>query len=120
MANRLRPPPGTPRLTRRTARALRAGAWLPVGTAVAQWTLVGCALLSSGAYTLGYLARVPGAGRRLEEIGRFTQAAELTGALASFTAYLAVVPVTWWLIGTSLKANPGRHYRRRGGRHRTA
>jgi hypothetical protein len=117
MANGLRPQPGTLGLTRRTARAPRAGTWLPVGTAVAQWILVGCALLASGAYTLGYLARVPGPGRRLDELGRFTQAAELTGALASFTAYLAVVPVTWWLIGASLRrvgAQPdvGRPHRR--------
>jgi hypothetical protein len=117
MANGLRPQPGTLGLARRTARAQRAGAWLPVGTSAAQWILVGCALLASGAYTLGYLARVPGPGRRLGELGRFTQAAELTGALASFTAYLAVVPVTWWLIGASLRctaAEPdmGRPHRR--------
>jgi hypothetical protein len=96
---------------------LRAGTWLPVGTAVAQWTLVGCALLASGAYTLGYLARAPGAGRRLDQLGRFTEAAELIGALASFAAYLVVAPVTWWLIRASLRrlgAQPdmGRPHRR--------
>jgi hypothetical protein len=84
-------------------RAWRAGAWLPVGTAIAQWTLVGCALLTSGAYTLGYLGRVSGAGRRLADLGRFTETAELTSALASFAAYLVVVPVTWWLIWVSLR-----------------
>jgi hypothetical protein len=79
----------------------RAGAWLPVGTAVAQWTLVGCALLASSAYTLGYLRRVSGAGGRLAHLGRFSEAAELTGALASFAAYVVVVPATWWLIWAS-------------------
>jgi hypothetical protein len=103
MANGLRPQAGRLGCVLRTARALRAGTWLPVGTAAAQWTLVGCALLASGAYTLGYLARVPGAGRRLDQLGRFTEAAELTGALASFAAYLMVAPVTWWLIGASLR-----------------
>jgi hypothetical protein len=82
-------------------RACRAGAWLPVGTAIAQWTLVGCALLTSGAYTLGYLGRVSGTNRRLADLGRFTETAELTSALASFAAYLVVVPGTWWLIWAS-------------------
>jgi hypothetical protein len=82
-------------------RACRAGAWLPVGTAIAQWTLVGCALLTSGAYTLGYVGRVSGANRRLADLGRFTETAELTSALASFAAYLVVVPGTWWLIWAS-------------------
>ena len=90
-------------LAARCWRAWRAGAWLPVGTAVAQWTLVGCALLASGAYTLGYLGRVSGVGGRLADLGRFTEAAELTAALASFAAYLVVVPATWWLIWASLR-----------------
>jgi hypothetical protein len=65
--------------------------------------LVGCALLTSGAYTLGYLGRVSGANRRLADLGRFTETAELTSALASFAAYLVVVPGTWWLIWASLR-----------------
>jgi hypothetical protein len=85
------------------ARCWRAGAWLPVGAAVAQWTLVGCALLASNAYTLGYLGRVSRTGGRLADLGRFTEAAVLTAALASFAAYLVVVPVTWWLIWASLR-----------------
>jgi hypothetical protein len=88
-------------LAARWWRAWRADAWLPVGTAGAQWTLVGCALLASSAYALGYLGRVSGAGGRLTDLGRFTEAAELTGALASFAAYLVVVPATWWLIWAS-------------------
>ena len=88
---------------RLAARCWRAGAWLPVGAAVAQWTLVGCALLASNAYTLGYLGRVSRAGGRLADLGRFTEAAVLTAALASFAAYLVVVPVTWWLIWASLR-----------------
>jgi hypothetical protein len=90
-------------LAARRWRASRAGAWLPVGTAVAQWTLIGCALLASGAYTLGYVGRVSGAGGHLADLARLTETAELTGALASFAAYLAVVPVTWWLIWASLR-----------------
>ncbi len=92
-------------LARGTARwrAWRAGAWLPVGTAVAQWTLVVCALLVSGAYTVGYLARISGASRRLADLGRVTEVAELTAAVASFAAYLVVVPATWWLIWASLR-----------------
>jgi hypothetical protein len=81
--------------------AWRAGAWLPTGTAVAQWTLITCAGLSSGAYTVGYLGRGSGAGRRLADLGPLTETAELTAALASFAAYLVVVPVTWWLICAS-------------------
>jgi hypothetical protein len=91
-------------------RAWRAGTWLAVATGVAQWTLVGCALLASGAYTLGYLGRGSGAGRRLADLGRFTEAAELTAALASVAACLLVVPVTWWLIWASRRhagAEPG-------------
>jgi hypothetical protein len=91
------------RLAARCWRAWRSGAWLPVGTAVAQWTLVGCALLASSAYTLGYLERVSGAGRRVADLGPFTAVAELTAALASFAAYLMVVPATWWLIWASLR-----------------
>jgi hypothetical protein len=56
------------RLAARCWQAWRSGAWLPVGTAVAQWTLVGCALLASSAYTLGYLERVSGAGRRVADL----------------------------------------------------
>ena len=89
------------RLAARCWRAWRTDAWLPVGTAVAQWTLVGCALLASSAYTLGYLGRVSRGGGRLADLGRFTAAAELMGALASFTAYLVVAPATWWLIWAS-------------------
>jgi hypothetical protein len=89
------------RLAAQCWRAWRTDAWLPVGTAVAQWTLVAFALLASSAYTLGYLGRVSGAGGRLVHLGRFTEAAELTGALASFAAYLVVVPATWWLIWVS-------------------
>jgi hypothetical protein len=89
------------RLAARCWRAWRTDAWLPVGTAVAQWTLVGCALLASSAYTLGYLGRVARGGGRLADLGRFTEAAELTGALGSFTAYLVVAPATWWLIWAS-------------------
>jgi hypothetical protein len=85
------------RLVARWWRVWRASAWLPVGTAVAQWTLVCCAFLASGAYTLGYLGRVSGAGP-LTHLGRFTEVAELTATLASFAAYLIVLPVTWWLI----------------------
>jgi hypothetical protein len=91
-------------------RACRAGGWLAIGTEVAQWTLVGCALLASSAYTLGYLGRVSGAGRRLADLGQFTEAAELTAALASLAAYLVVVPVTWSLIWASRRrtgAEPG-------------
>jgi hypothetical protein len=91
------------RLAARCWRAWRSGAWLPAGTAVAQWTLVGCALLASSAYTLGYLGRVSRGGGRLADLGRFTEAAELTGVLASFAAYLVVVPATWWLIWASLR-----------------
>jgi hypothetical protein len=91
------------RFAARCWRAWHTDAWLPVGTAVAQWTLVGCALLASSAYTLGYLGRVPRGGGRLADLGRFTEAAELTGALASFTAYLVVAPATWWLIWASLR-----------------
>jgi hypothetical protein len=90
-------------LAARCWRAWRAGAWLPVGTAVAQWTLIGCALLASSAYTLGYVGRVSGASGRLAALGRFTEAAELTATLASFAAYLLVIPVTWWLIWASLR-----------------
>ncbi len=75
--------------------------WLPHATGVAQWTLFSCALLSNGAYTVGYLARLSGPGRRLADLGRVTEAAELTAALASFAAYLVVVPLTWWLIWAS-------------------
>jgi hypothetical protein len=82
-------------------RAWRTDAWLPFGTAVAQWTLVGCALLASSAYTLGYLGRVSRGGGRLADLGRFTESAELTAALGSFTAYLVVAPATWWLIWAS-------------------
>jgi hypothetical protein len=89
------------RLAARCCRAWRRDAWLPVGTAVAQWTLVGCAFLASSAYTLGYLGRVARGGGRLADLGRFTEAAELTGALGSFTAYLLVAPATWWLIWAS-------------------
>jgi hypothetical protein len=89
------------RLAARCWQAWRTDAWLPVGTAVAQWTLVGCALLASSAYTLGYLGRVARGGGRLADLGRFTEAAELTGALGSFTAYLVVAPATWWLIWAS-------------------
>src|SRR5688572_24342677 len=88
-------------LVARCWRAWRTDAWLPVGTAVAQWTLVGCAFLASSAYTLGYLGRVARGGGRLADLGRFTEAAELTGALGSFTAYLLVAPATWWLIWAS-------------------
>ena len=91
-------------------RACRAGGWLAIGTEVAQWTLVGCALLTSSAYTLGYLGRVSGAGRRLADLGQLTEAAELTAALASLAAYLVVVPVTWSLIWASRRragAEPG-------------
>lgn len=98
------------RLAAQWWRAWRAGAWLAVGTGVAQWTLVACALLASSAYTLGYLGRVSGAGRPLADLGRFTEAAELTAALASFAAYLLVVPLTWWLIWASRRragAEPG-------------
>jgi hypothetical protein len=91
------------RLAARWWRVWRAGAWLPVGTAVAQWTLVGCAFLASSAYTLGYLGRVSRAGGRLADLGGFTEAAELTAALASFAAYLVVGPATWWLIWASLR-----------------
>jgi hypothetical protein len=91
------------RLAARCWRAWRTDAWLPVGTAVAQWTLVGCALLASSAYTLGYLGRVSRGGGRLADLGRFTEAAELTAALGSFTAYLVVAPATWWLIWASLR-----------------
>jgi hypothetical protein len=90
------------RFAARCWRAWRRDAWLPIGTAVAQWTLVGCALLASSAYTLGYLGRVSRGGGRLADLGRFTEAAELTGALGSFTAYLVVAPATWWLIWASL------------------
>jgi hypothetical protein len=68
---------------------------------VAQWTLAACALLASSAYTLGYLGRVSRAGGGLADLGRFTEAAELTGTLGSFTAYLVVAPATWWLIWAS-------------------
>ncbi len=91
------------RLAARCGRAWRAGAWFPIGTAVAHWTLVGCALLASSAYTLGYLGRVSETGGRLADLGRFTEAAELTGALTSFAAYLMVVPATWWLIWASFR-----------------
>jgi hypothetical protein len=91
------------RLAARCWQAWRAGAWLPVGTAVAQWTLVGCAFLASSAYTLGYLGRVARGGGRLADLGRFTEAAELTAALASFAAYLVAVPATWCLIWASLR-----------------
>jgi hypothetical protein len=70
---------------------------------VAQWTLVGCAFLASSAYTLGYLGRVSRGGGRLADLGRFTEAAELTAALASFAAYLVAVPATWCLIWASLR-----------------
>jgi hypothetical protein len=90
-------------LARRAAcwPALRPGRWLPPATASAQWTLVACALLTSSAYTVGYLGRLAGAGRRLAGLGPFTEAAELTATLASFGAYLVVVPVTWSLIWAS-------------------
>jgi hypothetical protein len=91
------------RLAARCWRAWRAGAWLPVGTAVAQWTLVGCAFLASSAYTLGYLGRVSRSGGRLADLGRFTEMAELTAVLVSFAAYLLVAPATWWLIWASLR-----------------
>ena len=107
------------RLAARCWRAPRTGAWLPVGTAVAQWTLVGCALLASSAYTLGYLGRVSEAGGRLADLGRFTEAAELTAALASFAAYLVVVPVTWWLIWAS-RRRAGRAAAHRGDAQRRA
>jgi hypothetical protein len=89
------------RFAARCWRAWRAGAWLPIGTTVAQWTLAACALLASSAYTLGYLGRVSRAGGGLADLGRFTEAAELTGTLGSFTAYLVVAPATWWLIWAS-------------------
>ena len=101
---------------RQRARARRASAsaahegWLPPATAVTQWALVACGLLSRGDYTIGYLGRFLGAGRRLAGVGRVTEAAELTAALASFAAYLVVVPVTWWLIWASRRragAEPG-------------
>jgi hypothetical protein len=98
------------RVAARCWRAWRAGAWLPVGTTAAQWALVSCALLASSAYTLGYLGRVSGGGRRLPDLGQFAEAAELTAALASFAAYLVAVPVTWWLIWASRRragAEPG-------------
>jgi hypothetical protein len=90
-------------LARRAAcwSALRTGCWLPPATAVAQWILAACALLTSSAYTVGYLGRLAGAGRRLADLGPFSEAAELTAALASFGAYLVVVPVTWSLIWAS-------------------
>jgi hypothetical protein len=91
------------RLVTRCWRAWRGGVWLPVGTTVAQWTLVGCALLASSAYTLGYLGRVSRGGGRLADLGRFAETAELTAALASFAAYLLVVPAAWWLIWASLR-----------------
>jgi hypothetical protein len=97
-------------------RAARTRNWLPSATAVAQWTLVTCALLSSGAYTVGYLGRLSGAGRRPANLGPVTEAAELTAALASFAAYLVVVPLTWWLIwasrrhaGWELETGPPQH-----------
>jgi hypothetical protein len=90
-------------LARRVAGwpALRPGRWLPPATGAAQWTLVACAMLASSAYTVGYLGRPVGRGARLADLGRFTEAAELTAALASFGAYLAVVPVTWSLLWAS-------------------
>jgi hypothetical protein len=98
------------RLAARCRRAWRAGAWLPVVTAGTQWTLVGCALLASSAYTLGYLGRVSRGGGRLADLGQITAAAELTGTLGSFTAYLVVAPATWWLIWASLRrVVPQRH-----------
>jgi hypothetical protein len=89
-------------LARRTARwRVPPSRWLPPATAVAQGALVACALLSTSAYTLGYLGRLAGTGGRLADLGRFTEVAELTAVLASLVAYLVVVPMAWWLIWAS-------------------
>jgi hypothetical protein len=98
-------------------RRLRAGAWLPTGTAVAQWTLVACAAVASGAHTLGFLGRAAASGRSLDGLGWFAQAAGGVGAVAAVAAYLVVTPLTWWLLWASFRsggANPtaGRQHRR--------
>ena len=98
-------------------RRLRAGAWLPAGVAMAQWTLVGCAAIASGAHTAGFLGRAAGSGRSLDSLGWFAQVAGGVGALASLAATVVVTPLTWWLMRASLRhsaANPeiGRQHRR--------
>jgi hypothetical protein len=83
-------------------RTLRERAWLARVAAGAQWALVATAVLVTAAQTVGYLARVHGSGRMLQDMGAIATGAWLMGVLAA-AAILVLTPVTWWLIWASLR-----------------
>jgi hypothetical protein len=99
-------------------RTLREGAWLAGMAAGAQWALVATAVLVTAAHTVGYLARIDGPGRVLQDMGAIATAAWLTSVLAAAAALLVLTPVTWWLVWASLRRAgtdlDGGHATRRG------
>jgi hypothetical protein len=84
----------------------------------AQWALVVIAVLVTAAHTVGYLARIHGPGRVLQDMGAIATGAWLVGVLAAAVGILVLTPVTWWLLWASLRRagmdQDGGHATRRG------
>ena len=82
-------------------RALRRGAWLPRAAAIGQWALVVTVTLAMAVQTAGYLGRLNGSGRALDDLGAFATGASLIGFVAAAVACLLVAPVTWALLSAA-------------------
>ena len=84
-------------------RAIRGGAWLPRAATICQWVLVAIVALATTAHTAGYLGRLNGPGRALDDLGAFAVGASLIGFMAAAVACLLLAPVTWVLLSAALR-----------------